>query len=160
MVRAVDRVDEASREIYFGASSMEPDEDPYYVHGYRIRFDGTGLTALSPAKADHTLSYSPDGKYYVDTYSRLDLAPVMELHRAADASLAMTVDAADATGLKTAGWQPAEPFHTAGRDGKTQIWGVIYRPANFDPREEVSGDRRHLCWPAGVVRAQEFYHAR
>ncbi len=132
VVRAVDRVDEADHEIYFEASGMDPDEDPYYVHGYKIHFDGTGLTPLSPAKADHTLSFSADGKYYVDMYSRLDLAPVMELHRAADAGLAMTVDTADDGPLKAAGWQPAEPFHTAGRDGKTQIWGVINRPLDFD----------------------------
>jgi dipeptidyl aminopeptidase/acylaminoacyl peptidase len=132
VVRAVDHVDEANREIYFEASGMDPDEDPYYVHGYKIRFDGTGLTALSPVKADHTLSYSTDGKYFVDTYSRIDLAPVMELHRAADGGLAMTVDAADDASLKAAGWQPAEPFHAAGRDGKSQIWGVIYRPVKFD----------------------------
>jgi putative intracellular protease/amidase len=133
VVRAVDHVDEDRREIYFEASGMDPDEDPYYVHGYKIRFDGTGLTPLSPAKASHTLEYSQDGKYYVDTYSRLDLPPVMELHRAEDASLITTVDKADDGRLRSAGWQPGEPFHTAGRDGKTQIWGVIYRPFNFDP---------------------------
>jgi dipeptidyl aminopeptidase/acylaminoacyl peptidase len=132
VVRAVDRVDEAGQEIYFEASGMDADEDPYYVHGYKIRFDGTGLTPLSPVKADHALSYSPDGKYFVDTYSRLDLAPVMELHMAADGSLAMAVDQADDKALRAAGWQPAEPFHTAGRDGKTEIWGVIHRPLDFD----------------------------
>ena len=89
VVRAVDYVDEANRQLYFEASGMNPDEDPYYVHGYRIGFDGTGLTALTPLKADHTASYSADGKYLVDTYSQLDLAPVMELRRAADGSLAM-----------------------------------------------------------------------
>jgi dipeptidyl aminopeptidase/acylaminoacyl peptidase len=68
----------------------------------------------------------------VDTYSRLDLPPVMELHRASDAGLEMVVDTADDAPLKAAGWHPAEPFHTAGRDGKTQIWGVIYRPLDFD----------------------------
>ena len=133
VVRAVDHVDEANREIYFEASGVDSNEDPYYVHGYKIRFDGTGLTPLTPAKADHTLMYSPDGKYFVDTYSRIDRPPVMELHRASDASLMMTVETADDSALKAAGWKPAEPFHAAGRDGKTQIWGVIYRPLDFDP---------------------------
>ena len=123
VVRAVDRVDEAKREIYFEASGMNPDDDPYFVHGYRIAFDGSGLTPLSPAPADHKLNYSPDGKYYVDTYSRLDLPPVMELRRSVDASLLMTVDTADATALRAAGWQPAEPFHAQGREGKTVIRG-------------------------------------
>jgi len=81
---------------------MNADEDPYYVHGYKIGFDGSGLTPLSPVKADHTLSYSPDGKYFVDTYSRIDLAPVMELHRASDGSLAMAfVSKAAACSLST-----------------------------------------------------------
>jgi len=133
VVRAVDYVDEANREIYFEASGMNPGEDPYYVHGYKIRFDGTGLTPLTPVKADHTLEYSKDGKYYIDTYSRLDLPPIMELHRASDGSMVMAADKVDDGPLRAAGWKPAEPFHTAGRDGKTQIWGVIYRPLNFDP---------------------------
>jgi dipeptidyl aminopeptidase/acylaminoacyl peptidase len=136
VVRAVDRVDEATRTVYFEASGMDPNEDPYYVHGYKIGLDGTGLTPLTPAKADHTLSYSPDGKFYVDTYSRLDLPPVVELRRSADASLALAVDAADDTKLKAAGWQPAEPFHALGRDGKTQIWGILHRPLDFDPHKK------------------------
>jgi dienelactone hydrolase len=132
VVRVVDRIDEANREVYFEASGINPGEDPYYVHGYKIGLDGTGLVALSPAAANHELNYSPDGKYYLDTYSRLDLPPVMELHCASDAGLAMTVETADNALLKAAGWQPAEPFHALGRDGKTQIWGVISRPLDFD----------------------------
>jgi dipeptidyl aminopeptidase/acylaminoacyl peptidase len=156
VLRAVDHVDEANREIYFEASGMNPDEDPYYVHGYKIGFNGSGLTPLSPVKADHTLSYSGDGKYFVDTYSRIDLPPVMELHRAADGSLAMTVDTADDTPLIAAQWQPAEPFHTAGRDGKTQIWGVIYRPHNFDPSKKYSVIEDIYAGPQGSFVPKSF----
>jgi dipeptidyl aminopeptidase/acylaminoacyl peptidase len=156
VVRAVDRVDEPNHEVYFEASGMDPDEDPYYVHGYKIRFDGTGLTPLSMVKADHTLYYSADGKYYVDLYSRLDLAPVMELHRASDAGLAMTVDTADDGPLKAAGWQPAEPFHTAGRDGKTQIWGVIYRPLDFDPNKRYPVVEDIYAGPQGSFVPKNF----
>jgi dipeptidyl aminopeptidase/acylaminoacyl peptidase len=156
VVRAVDRVDEAGREIYFEASGMNPDEDPYYVHGYKVHFDGTGLTPLDPLEADHTLSYSSDGKYYVDTYSRLDLPSVMELHRSADGSLVMTVDKADDTQLKAAGWHPAEPFHTAGRDGKTQIWGIISRPANFDPQKKYPVVEDIYAGPQGSFVPKDF----
>jgi dipeptidyl aminopeptidase/acylaminoacyl peptidase len=149
VVRAVDRVDEANHEIYFEASGMDPDEDPYYVHGYKIRFDGTGLVPLSPEKADHALNYSPDGKYYVDTYSRLDLPPVM-------ASLAMPVDAADDSQLKAAGWQPAEPFHALGRDGKTQIWGIIHRPLNFDPKKKYPVVEDIYAGPQGSFVPKSF----
>jgi dipeptidyl aminopeptidase/acylaminoacyl peptidase len=156
VMRAVDHVDGANREIYFEASGMDPDEDPYYVHGYKIGLDGSGLTPLSPVKADHTLSYSQDGKYFVDTYSRIDLPPVMELHRAADGGLAMTIDSADDTQLKAAGWQPAEPFHTVGRDGKTQIWGVIHRPLDFDPNKQYPVIEDIYAGPQGSFVPKSF----
>jgi dipeptidyl aminopeptidase/acylaminoacyl peptidase len=152
----VDRVDEANSEIYFEASGVNPGEDPYYVHGYKIRFDGTGLTPLSPAEADHTLSYSADGKYYVDTYSRLDLPPVMELRLVADNSLVATIDKADDTKLLAAGWHPAEPFHAAGRDGKTQIWGIIYRPANFDEHKKYRVIEDIYAGPQGSFVPKSF----
>jgi len=156
VVRAVDRVDEANQTIYFEASGRSPDEDPYYVHGYKIRFDGTGLTALTSVQANHELSYSPDGKFFVDTYSRLDLPPVMELHRASDASLAMTVETADDGPLKAAGWQPAEPFHALGRDGKTQIWGVISRPLDFDPHKKYPVVEDIYAGPQGSFVPKSF----
>ncbi len=156
VVRAVDYIDEAAQEIYFEASGMDPDEDPYYVHACKIHFDGSGFSVLTPVKANHTLSYSPDGRFYVDTYSRLDLPPVMELHRTADAALLMTVNTADDAALRAAGWQPAEPFHTAGRDGKTQIWGVIYRPMNFDPHRKYPVVEDIYAGPQGSFVPKSF----
>jgi dipeptidyl aminopeptidase/acylaminoacyl peptidase len=156
VVRAVDRVDEAAHEIYFEAAGMNADEDPYYVHGYKIHFDGTGLTPLTSVAADHTLSYSPDGKYYADTYSRVDLPPVMELHRAADASLVMNVDKADNAQLVAAGWHAAEPFHAPGRDGKTEIWGIINKPANFDPQKKYTVIEDIYAGPQGSFVPKSF----
>ncbi|HTW79994.1 MAG TPA: DPP IV N-terminal domain-containing protein [Terracidiphilus sp.] len=156
VVRGVDRVDEKAREIYFSASGRNPGEDPYFVHGYKISFDGTGLTELTSVAANHSLSYSEDGQYYVDTYSRIDLAPVMELHRASDASLVATVETADITQLRAAGWQPPEVFHTAGRDGKTQIWGVIYRPLNFDPSKKYPVIEDIYAGPQGSFVPKSF----
>lgn len=156
VVRAVDRVDEANREIYFEASGLHPEEDPYYVHGFKIGFDGKGLTELTPAPADHTLNYSSDGKYFVDTYSRVDQAPIVELHRAGDAGLILEVDRADDASLKAAGWHAPEPFHTAGRDGKTQIWGVIYKPANFDPQKKYPVVEDIYAGPQGSFVPKSF----
>jgi dienelactone hydrolase len=156
VVRAVDYVDEAKHEIYFEAGGKDSDEDPYYVHGYKIGFDGTGLTPLTPVKADHTLQYSSDGKYYVDTYSRLDLPPVVELHRVADNSLVMAVDKADDGPLRAAGWRPAEPFHAVGRDGKTQIWGVIYKPLDFDPDRKYPVIEDIYAGPQGSFVPKDF----
>jgi len=132
-VRAVLRVDEAARQIWFSASGMYPGKDPYFVHYYRINFDGTGLMALTTADANHIVTLSTDGKYYVDTYSRIDQAPVSELHRSADASLAGEIERGDITALVKAGWKAPEPFVAKGRDGTTDIYGVIFKPSNFDP---------------------------
>ena len=132
VVRAVDRVDEGTGTVYFEASGVNAGEDPYYVHAYKIQLDGMGMKEITETAADHTLSWSPDGKFFVDTFSRVDLPPVMELRRA-DGSLVLKVDAADDSKLRAAGWQPPEPFHAGGRDGKTDIWGVIYKPAHLDP---------------------------
>jgi dipeptidyl aminopeptidase/acylaminoacyl peptidase len=156
VVRAVDRIDEATQTIYFEASGVDPNEDPYYVHGYKIQLDGSSLAPITPAPADHVLSYSPDGKYFVDIYSRVDLAPVVELHRAADASLVLAIDAADDHALRTAGWRPPEPFHALGRDGKTAIWGVIYRPANFDPSKKYPVVEDIYAGPQGSFVPKSF----
>jgi dipeptidyl aminopeptidase/acylaminoacyl peptidase len=131
VVRSVAGVDEDKRQIWFGASGMYPGKDPYFVHYYRINFDGSGLTRLTEADANHTVSLSSDMSYYVDTYSRVDLAPVSELHRASDATLVAELERGDLAALQKAGWKPPEVFTSIARDGKTDIWGVIYRPTNF-----------------------------
>ncbi|HJR61227.1 MAG TPA: DPP IV N-terminal domain-containing protein, partial [Vicinamibacterales bacterium] len=135
-VRAVVSVDEKARQIYFSANGMYPGKDPYFVYYYRINFDGTGLVTLTPGEGTHTASFSPDRKLLVDTYSRVDAAPVTELRSAADGSLLSTLETGDNTALKAAGWKPPEVFVAKGRDGKTDIWGVIYRPTRFDPAKK------------------------
>ena len=136
VVRAVDRVDPEKRQIWFEASGMDAEKDPYYMHPYRINFDGTGLTALSTQEADHHISFSPDGKYYLDRYSTLEMPPVLELHSTAGDKPVATIEQADVRRLLEAGWRPPEVFTAKGRDGKTDIWGVIYKPANFDPHKK------------------------
>jgi dipeptidyl aminopeptidase/acylaminoacyl peptidase len=133
VVREVAHVDEEKRQIYFSAGGMEPGKDPYLVHYYRINFDGSGLTPLTPADADHSVSFSGDMKYYVDTYSRVDQAPLAELRRTSDSALVMPLERGDITDLIRAGWKPPELFVAKGRDGKTDIWGALFRPTNFDP---------------------------
>ena len=135
-VRSVVQVDEDKRQIWFSASGMYPGQDPYFVHYYRINFDGTGLTPFTTADANHTVSFSPDLKYYVDAYSRVDAAPVAELRRTDNKSLVLELERADITALVKAGWKPPEVFTAKGRDGETDIWGVLYRPTNFDPAKK------------------------
>jgi len=133
VVRAVQRVDEQARQIYFSAGGMHPGQDPYFAHYYRIGFDGRGLTALTQADGNHTVTFSPDGRYYVDSWSRVDQAPVSQLRRTRDGTVLLDLERADASALVAAGWRAPEPFVAKGRDGTTDIHGIIVRPTTFDP---------------------------
>jgi dipeptidyl aminopeptidase/acylaminoacyl peptidase len=132
VVREIDSVDEKKREIWFRGSGMNPDEDPYNIHYYRISFDGKKLVKLTSANGNHSVNFSPDRKYFVDTYSRPDVPPVSELHRTADGKLIMELEKADVSAYLATGIRAPEIFVAKGRDGKTDIWGVVCRPRNFD----------------------------
>lgn len=136
VVREVLKVDEAKRQIWFAASGMNAGEDPYFRHYYRVDFDGRNLVALTPEKADHTASLSPDGRLLVDTYSRVDLPTVSVLRRAADGTAIATVTAGDVTRLAAAGFRAPEVFTAKGRDGRTDIWGLVVRPRDYDPAKK------------------------
>jgi dipeptidyl aminopeptidase/acylaminoacyl peptidase len=136
VVRAVTRVDTTRRQIWFTASGMIRGQDPYFIHHYRINFDGTGLTPLTDANGTHTVTFSPDSQYYVDSWSRVDLAPIAQIRRTSDQKVVMELEHGDLTALVKAGWRAPEVFTAMGRDGKTPIWGVIIRPTNFDPRKK------------------------
>jgi dipeptidyl aminopeptidase/acylaminoacyl peptidase len=136
VVRAIDRVDPDKRQIWFEASGMDAAKDPYYMHPYRINFDGTGLTPLSTVDADHRVIFSPDGKYYLDLYSTLEAPQILELHSSAGDKPTATVEQADVRRLLESGYRPPEVFTAKGRDDKTDIWGLIYKPSNFDPHKK------------------------
>jgi dipeptidyl aminopeptidase/acylaminoacyl peptidase len=112
---------------------MNDGMDPYFIHYYRIDFDGGGLTALTEAEGSHIVTFSEDREYYVDRWSRVDQPQVTELRRTSDRRIVMELERADASVLLATGWQYPEVFTTKGRDGTTDIWGVIVRPTNFDP---------------------------
>ena len=136
VVRAVDRVDEEKRQVYFQASGLIPGQDPYFVDAYRINLDGTGLVRLTEGDGNHSVSYSADGAYLVDTWSRVDLPSTTVIRRVDDRALLMTVEKGDIGGLVKAGWKAPEIFVAKARDGRTDIWGIIFRPSNFDPRKK------------------------
>jgi dipeptidyl aminopeptidase/acylaminoacyl peptidase len=133
IVRNIDSIDTKKREVWFSASGMNPGEDPYYIHYYRINFDGSHLVSLTPEKANHILTFSPDRKYYLDAYSEINVPTVTELHRTSDGRKVLEVEKADASLYLASGLRFPEPFHAKGRDGVTDIWGIIVRPADFDP---------------------------
>jgi len=136
VVRRVDKVDEEKRQIYFQASGMNEGEDPYFVYAYRIDFDGENLTPLTEGEGSHAVAYSSDMGYYVDTWSRVDLPPRTELRRTSDRRMVMEVEKTDIKRLVEAGWKPPEVFTAKGRDGQTDIWGIIIRPMDFDPAKK------------------------
>jgi dipeptidyl-peptidase 4 len=138
VVRGVERVDEARRQIWFRAGGIHAEQDPYYVHYCRINFDGSGLTCLTEGDGTHKIDYSPDERYLIDTWSRVDMPPVTELRRAADGKLVCELERADCHALLASGWKTPERFSAKGRDGATDIYGVIFRPTNFDPAKKYS----------------------
>jgi len=156
VVRGVDWVDTTKRQLWFHASGMYPGKDPYFVHYYRINFDGSGLTTFTDADAMHDVAYSPDHEYYVDLYSRVDLPPVLELRRTSDRAKIMDLEHADASRLLATGWRPPEVFTARGRDGKTDIWGVIIRPTNFDPSKHYPVIENIYAGPQGSFVPKTF----
>ena len=155
-VRAVDWVDDAKRQIWFEASGMYPGQDPYFVSAYRINFDGSGLTRLTEGPGNHELEYSPDGKYYIDSWSTVDTAPTVQLRRTADNGLVLDLEHGDIKPLQAAGWRAPEVFTSLGRDGKTDIWGVIYKPRNFDPSKKYPVIENIYAGPQGSFVPKSF----
>lgn len=136
VVRNVVNVNEEKRTIIFAASGINPQQDPYFTHYYQINFDGTGFKALTSANANHAASFSPDNQYFVDTYSRVDMPQITVLCSTSDGSVVMELEKADISEWQKVGWRMPEVFTAKGRDGKTDIWGIIIRPTNFDPNKK------------------------
>jgi dipeptidyl-peptidase 4 len=133
VVRSVERVDETGRQIYLRVMGIHPDQDPYHIHYARVDLDGSGFTLLTDGDGTHRITPSPDGAFLVDVWSRADLAPVTEIRRARDGTRVAVLAEGDVSRLIDAGWSPPERFVSKGRDGTTDIWGLIQRPTNFDP---------------------------
>jgi dipeptidyl aminopeptidase/acylaminoacyl peptidase len=136
VVRQIEHVDEKNRRIYFLGNGREKGEDPYQQHLYGVGFDGKGLQLLSPENADHSVNVSPDGNFFVDNYSRPDLPGQAVLRRTHDGSEVRVLEKTDASELLKAGWNFAEPFAGKAADGTTDIYGLIWRPSNFDPAKK------------------------
>lgn len=136
VVRKVEYVDEKNQCIYFTGSGKNTGEDPYLIHYYKVNFDGSNLVDLTPESANHKAFFSSDYKYFVDVYSRVDMPPTTILRSATDGKVVMNLEKADISKLLSIGWKMPEVFSSKGRDGVTDIWGIIYRPSNFDPSKK------------------------
>ncbi|MCG8468029.1 MAG: S9 family peptidase [Gemmatimonadetes bacterium] len=127
-------IDETAREVYFTAVGREPGRDPYHHHLYRASLDGGGVTLLTPEDAQHDISASADGRYFVDTYSTRAEAPTTVVRDRAG-RVVMTVEEADITPLLEAGWEPPVRFSAKARDGVTDVYGYLWLPP--DPADGV-----------------------
>lgn len=125
-------IEEKGRQIYITAAGREKGEDPYYTHLYRVGLDGNGMTVLNPGDAMHATSLSPSNRYFVNNASRVDGVPSATLHDASGAML-LTLEAPDVSPLLDAGFRFPEPFSVKAADGITNLYGVMYKPFDFDP---------------------------
>ena len=130
-VRRVERLDWKNRKVYFSLCGFYPEQDPYYVHFASCNLDGSDFKMLTLGDGTHFVRWSPDREFFIDSYSRVDSFPRHEL-RSRTGGLILDLGSADGSALLEAGWRFPQRFCAKGRDGKTDIYGVIYRPVDYD----------------------------
>ncbi|GGF39108.1 peptidase [Echinicola rosea] len=135
VVRDVLKVDEKERLVYFLASGRSENEDPYHLHLCKVSLDGGKVMQLTTENAHHQVTLSSDNNYFVDNFSRQDLPPVSHIKSLSTGKTVMELETADIDRLERAGWKAPEVFAAKGRDGSTDIWGLIIKPTNFDPNK-------------------------
>jgi dienelactone hydrolase len=156
VVRGVDRVDDKARQVWFRAGGIRPDQDPYYIHYCRVNFDGTGLTILTEGDGTHSADFSPDRRFLIDTWSRVDQPPVVELRRVADGKLVCELERADWSALLKSDWRPPQRFVAKGRDRTTDIYGIVFFPTNFDPKKSYPVIEDIYAGPQGSFTPKGF----
>src|SRR5262249_3788167 len=135
-VMQIAKIDEKTRTLWFGANGREKGQDPYFLHCSRTDLDGGAVTSLTPDDGTHTIQLSPSGKYLVDTYSKPDVAPVVTLRDATTGALLLPLEKANISKLLAPGWKPPMPIKMTAHDGQTDIYGLLFRPTNFDPSKK------------------------
>jgi len=156
VVRRVESVDDEKRQIWFQAGGIRPEQDPYYIHFCRVNFDGSGLTVLTEGDGTHEITFSPDRRLFLDRWSRVDLPPVTELRCAEGGKLVCELERAEWDALRATGWRTPERFVAKGRDGKTDIYGIIIRPSNFDPGGTYPVIEKIYAGPQGAFVPKSF----
>ena len=132
---SVEGVDDKTRSIYFTAAGREKGEDPYYTHLYRVGFDGTGIKLLNGGDASHSASVSESNRYFVANSSRVDTAPEATLYDT-QGNMVLKLETPDLSALKELGFKFPEPFMVKADDGVTDLYGVMYKPFDFDPQKK------------------------
>ena len=132
-VMSIVRLDPEKRVVWYTAQGREPAHDPYFRHYYRTKLDGTGVVALTPDDGDHSAVLSPNGRYLIDTWSKPDAPPTVALRDANSGALVMPLEKADISRLVATGWKPPIPIKVKARDGKTDLFGLMFAPTRLDP---------------------------
>ncbi len=154
------RVDEKAREIWFTMNGHEAGRDPYLQHLYRIGFDGKGLRLLTPEVANHSVTVSPNGRFFVDTWSTTDTPPTSAL-RDRDGRIIMPLEKADVSRLLASGWRMPIPVTVKARDGKTDLYGLMYVPSTLDSTRKYPIVNHIYPGPqSGSVGPRSFFPAR
>jgi len=135
VVGDISRIDTTGRIIYFTAFGREKDYDPFYNMYYKVDFDGKNLTLLTPENATHSFAMSESMKYFVDTYSRIDKAPRSVL-RDYNGRIMLDLETTDLSRIIDAGWKMPETFTVKAADGLTDLYGVMWKPFDFDPNKK------------------------
>jgi dipeptidyl-peptidase-4 len=154
------RVDEKNRKLYFLAVGREKGRDPYFAHLYRTGFDGSKVELLTPEDANHDVTFSDSGAFFVDSYSKPDVPPIAVL-RSPDGTLLQELEKADISKLLATGWKSPTPIIVKARDGRTNLYGLMYRPTNLDPSKKYPIVNHIYPGPqAGSVAGRSFNPAR
>ncbi len=135
VVLRIVKIDEPARTIYFEANGREAGRDPYFTHFYKIGFEGNGLTLLTPEDGMHQISLSPDGRYFVDSFSKPDV-PQTSVLRDMNGRLISELEKVDVTRLRAAGWKPPMPVTVKDRNNKWDLYGLMFTPTNLDPSKK------------------------
>lgn len=136
VMRSVIDVNEKDKTIIFEGSGMEKDQDPYFIQYYKINFNGTGLVKLTTEKGNHKAYFSDDKSVFIDTYSTIEQPQITVLRDGKTGKVLKKLENGNIDALLATGWKLPEVFSAKGRDGKTDIWGMIIRPSNFDPTKK------------------------
>jgi len=154
------RVDETNRTAYFLATGKEKGRDPYFIHFYRVGLDGKNQTLLTPEDANHEITLATSGKYFVDSYSKPDV-PSITVLRDENGKMIGTLEKSDISKLLATGWKPPIPFTVKARDGITDLYGLMFRPTNFDPNKKYPIVNHIYPGPqTGSVGSRSFSAAR
>ncbi len=131
-VGGIESVDETRGVVYFNAHGKERGEDPYLEHTYRVALDGSAMALLNPGDSDHRTTFGESNRFAVNNASRVNTVPVAALHNATTGRKILDLETADLSKLREAGFKFPEPFTVKAADGVTDLFGVMYKPFDFD----------------------------